>query len=102
MSSYPPGCSFATLARSFGQDPSLPLGEVFTERLLHDTANRHHLGFGDIWSPALTVWTWLVQILCCDKSCLYTLPRTAALLIALALPVCSQNTGAYCKARGKV
>lgn len=58
---------------------------------------------GEIYTPALTLWAFLSQVLFKDeqRSCRAAVARVIVLLVGLRLPRCSDNTGAYCKARAK-
>lgn len=55
-------------------------------------------------TPAVTLWAFLSQVLFKDehRSCVAAVARVAVLLVALELGPCSTNTGAYCRARGKL
>jgi len=53
-----------------------------------------------IFTPSITLWTWLHQVLDKDKSCKNAVSRTASYLAADNPP--SVNTGAYCKARKRI
>jgi hypothetical protein len=59
-------------------------------------------GPNDIFTPALTLWGFLAQVLSSSKSCVAAVARLMVLRVGLALSPCSANTGAYCKARGKL
>ena len=53
---------------------------------------------------AVTLWAFLSQVLFKDehRSCVAAVVRVAVLLVALERGPCSSNTGAYCRARGKL
>lgn len=62
--------------------------------------------FGDdphaVYTPALTLWALVTQVLSASKSCVAAVARVLTLSAALARPLPSANTGAYCKARAKL
>lgn len=99
--------SFAGLWRSFGQpDDGNAFANLLSKETIDDACRKHHVDFatdqGDIWTPALTLWTWLWQCLSGTSSCVAAVARAMVLRIALDLPPCSAHTGAYCKARAKL
>jgi hypothetical protein len=107
--SYQPGGlppSFHTLLDSFVADEGLPFADVLTADDIQQAGADTGLDFGhganDIWTPALTLWTWLGQCLSASKSCVAAVARAMVLRIGLGLPPCSAATGAYCKARAKL
>jgi hypothetical protein len=55
---------------------------------------------GWIYTPAVTVWTFLAQCLSADHSCREAVARLIAWRVACGLKPCSAHTGAYCTARG--
>jgi hypothetical protein len=55
-----------------------------------------------IYTPAVTLWTFLHQVLDPDHSCRQAVARLLAHRNRLGLPPCSADTGAYCKARGRL
>jgi len=57
---------------------------------------------GGVFSPAITLWTFLGQVLCPDHSCRAAVARLIAALVARGEAPCSAETGAYCKARQRL
>jgi hypothetical protein len=55
-----------------------------------------------VFTPAVTVWIFLGQILDPDHSCRQALLRFVAWLSAQGWSVCSSDTGAYCQARQRL
>jgi hypothetical protein len=53
-----------------------------------------------LYTPIITLWTWLHQVLDKDKSCKNAVSRVVSCL-ATHTPA-STNTGAYCKARERI
>jgi hypothetical protein len=90
----------------FLEDGSLPLCGVLTQQDIQQQLDRHNVNFagspGDIWTPLLTLWVFVIQCLNKDKSCAAAVIRAIGLLHAHRHELCSSNTGAYCKARAKL
>jgi putative transposase len=97
--------TFVHLARSFGGGDAPGL-DVLTDAHLRQACDDLAVDFapGDecVWTPALTLWALLHQAVSASKSCVAAVARAGALRVALGLPDCSSNTGAYCKARAKL
>jgi hypothetical protein len=83
--------------------PGLPFAD-------HLPAEQVHQAFRDaggtfrerVFTPAVTLWTFLSQVLDPDHSCRQAVARLLAWRTAVGLPPCSADTGAYCKARGRL
>src|SRR6266511_3145220 len=54
---------------------------------------------GWIYTPAVTIWVFLSQVLSPDHSCREAVSRLAAWRVKQGLAPCSSDTGAYCTAR---
>jgi putative transposase len=97
--------TFVHLAHSIGADDA-PGFDVLTDAHLREVCDDLGVDFasGDdrVWTPALTLWAFLHQVVSASESCVAAVARAGALRIALGLPDCSSNTGAYCKARAKL
>jgi putative transposase len=55
-----------------------------------------------VYTPVVTVWMFLSQVLSADHSCRDTVARFLAWRQARGQRLCSPNTGAYCVARGRL
>src|ERR1041384_4420884 len=85
------------------QAHGLPFAEQLPPDLIHRPAQR--LGFffrQRIFSPAVTLLTFLSQVLDHDHACRQAVARLLAFRSARGLRPCSPDTGAYCKARGRL
>ena len=109
MSSYaliPLGSRFATTRQAFLDAPDLPFDQVLPADAIDAAARDQDLHFAagtdDIYTPAVTLWAFLAQAMSASKSCVAAVARVLVLRLALGLPACSANTGAYCKARAKL
>src|SRR5436305_5434497 len=100
-----PEFNFANALAPFAQGADLPFADVLTEDDVRQVFNDEHVHFGKLrhsfWTPALTLWAFLWQVLSPDKSC-----RQAVANVALALALTGEpsdlDTGLYCRARAKV
>jgi len=54
------------------------------------------------WTPVLTLWTFLHQVLSTSKSCTAAVLRAIVLLAGFGCPGCSENPGGYSKARARL
>jgi hypothetical protein len=87
----------------FLQDGSLPFTEVLTEEYLSQAVETIQAGWKDrIFTPLVTLWVFLGQVLSTDLSCRAAVARSIAHRVAQGLPPCSSETGAYCQARKRL
>ncbi len=99
---------FRLVLVSFLQRPGLPFADALTEEAIHKAFDDEGASFAEddeaVYTPALTLWAFLSQVLFKDeqRSCVAAVARVMVLLVALERGPCSSNTGAYCRARGKL
>jgi len=104
--SLPP--RFRLILASFLQRPGLPFADALPEDAVEKALADEDVSFGDdedaIYTPEITLWAFLSQVLFKDeqRSCVAAVARIAVLLAALSRAPCSNNTGAFCRARGKL
>src|SRR5580704_13830770 len=85
------------------QGHGLPFAEHLPAELIHRTARRLGVGFRQrVYTPAVTLLTFLSQVLDHDHSCRQAVARLLAFRSARGLRPCAPDTGAYCKARGRL
>ena len=100
--------SFRLVLLSFLQHASLPFAQVLSEESIQqafdDEGANFGQGEGDLYTPALTLWAFLSQALHKgeQRSCMAAVARVVVLVVSLGRGPCSDNTGAYCRARAKV
>ena len=100
--------SFSLLQNAFLQAKDLPFNDVLTEEEIDAAFVAEDACFGedkdDIYTPALTLWGWLAQVMHADKarSCVAAVARITTLCVALGRQPPSPDTGAYCPARAKL
>src|SRR6266446_4168281 len=84
---------------------ALPLHDSFNPQQVQQRFAEHAVRFGRLasafWTPALTLWTFLRQVLSADGSCRQAVCHTV-LAFALSRPVEAFDTAAYCRARAKL
>ena len=109
MASYPPAARclhFEHALAPFLTDPGLPFAQVLpaadVERALADEGVTFGATKKSVFTPALTLWAFLSQVLDDAKSCRAAVFRVIALLIGLERGPCSEDTAAYCRARAKL
>jgi putative transposase len=99
---------FRLILASFLQRPGLPFADVLEEETIQKAFDEQEATFADdedrVYTPAVTLWGFLSQVLFKDehRSCVAAVARVVVLLVALKRRPCSTNTGAYCRARGKL
>jgi ribosomal protein L32E len=91
------------LRHQFLQDGELPFADVLTE----SSIRRALVDCGVIWkdrvyTPLVTLWVFLSQVLSADHSCRAAVARLIAHRLAHGLKACSSRTGASCQARGRL
>jgi DDE family transposase len=83
----------------------LPFADVLTAADIAQAFADEHVSFGhaphSFWTPALTLWTFLSQVLDGLKSCRAAVWR-AFTALALDRPLAECDTGNYCRARAKL
>lgn len=99
---------FHLVCASFLQTDELPFSDVLPEDKIQQVFDQHGVAFGqeesDVYTPAITLWAFLSQVLFKEehRSCAAAVARVVTLLVALGRNACSDNTGAYCRARAKL
>ena len=92
-----------SLLRGFLQDDSLPFGSVLTVQDIVDLISQEWAETYDrIFTPVVTLWTFLSQLHSDDPSCRAAVARLNATRVAQGLAPCSPLTGGYCKARQRM
>jgi hypothetical protein len=106
MSDPIPGTSpvqFRSLFRSLVLDPGLLLGHVVPlEWLAQVVTQRCGKTVDRIYTPMVTLATFLTQVLSDDHSCRAAVARLLAWRATQGLKPCSPDTGGYCKARQRL
>ena len=90
------------LRRQFLQDGDLPFTGVLTEEVITRALTALSGWLDRIFSPLVTLWVFLGQVLSADHSCRAAVARLLAHRVARGQKPCSAKTGAYCQARGRL
>ena len=92
-----------SLLRGFLQDDSLPFGSVLTVKDIVGLISQECVETGErLFTPLVTLCTFLSQIHSDDPSCRAAVARLNATRVAHGLPPGSPLTGGYCKARQRL
>src|SRR5258708_34822640 len=91
------------LRRQFLQDGELPFSSVLTEEVVaHALTSISACWLDRIYTPLVTLWVFLSQVLSADHSCRAAVARLIAHRISRGQGSCSAETGAYCQARKRL
>src|ERR1043166_2791444 len=90
------------LRRQFLQDGELPFTDVLTEGVIAQALATLTGWLDRIFSPLVTLWVFLGQVLSADHSCRAAVARLLAHRLARGQSPCSARTGAYCQARQRL
>jgi hypothetical protein len=92
-----------TLRNQFAQDDGLPFANLLTpERLERAFREEKAVWSPRIFTPMVTLWAFLSQVLMADGSCRKAVARVMAWLVAQGRPACRATSDAYCKARQRL
>jgi hypothetical protein len=91
------------LRRQFLQDGNLPFTDVLSGEIVSQALPAIGTCWNDrIFTPLVTLWVFLGQVLSADHSCRAAVARLIAHRVSQGLRPCSSETGAYCQARKRL
>src|SRR5918995_5033251 len=91
------------LRRQFLQDGDLPFTDALSEGIVSQALTATGVVWLDrIYSPLVTLWVFLGQVLNQDHSCRAAVARLIAHRVSRGQRPCSAETGAYCQARKRL
>jgi hypothetical protein len=91
------------LRRQFLQDGNLPFTDVLSEGTVAQALKALNVSWLDrVYSPLVTLWVFLGQVLSQDHSCRGAVARLIAHRVSRGQRPCSAETGAYCQARKRI
>jgi Transposase DDE domain len=91
------------LRQQFLQDGELPFTDVLSEETITQALQALNVVWLDrIYSPLVTLWVFLSQVLSQDHSCRAAVARLIAYRVSRGRRPCSADTGAYCQARKRL
>lgn len=103
--------NFAFTRRSFLQHDGLPFADWLPEETIQQIHRDAGLPAADeqakpgvVYTTAVTLWAFLSQVLHAkeQRSCAAAVARVIVLCVALGREPCSDDTGAYCRARARL
>jgi hypothetical protein len=91
------------LRQQFLQDGDLPFTDVLSAEVVSQALAAIGASWNDrIFTPLVTLWVFLGQVLSADRSCRAAVARLIAHRVSQGLRPCSSETGAYCQARKRL
>ncbi len=91
------------LRHQFLQDGELAFSNVLSEDMIARSLTTINTCWLDrIYSPLVTLWVFLGQVLSADHSCRAAVARLIAHRVSRGQAPCSSETGAYCQARKRL
>jgi Transposase DDE domain len=93
----------AQLQQLLHRNPQLPFAQLLDHDTIRQALRDEAVSFRDrLFSPFVTLWVFLSQVLDPDHSCRAAVARLCAWRAAQQLPPCAPDPSAYCKARGRL
>ena len=94
---------FGFLRRQFLQSDGLPFANVLSEESIAPALNAIEYQWKDrVYSPLVTLWVFLGQVLSADHSCRAAVARLIAHRCSRGQSACSAKTSAYCQSRNRL
>lgn len=91
------------LQRQFLQEDAQPFADLLSERVINEAVTAAGLVWKDrIYTPLITLWAFLGQVLNADHSCRSAVARVLAHRLSQGQSACSSKTGGYCQARKRL
>jgi len=91
------------LQRQFLQDGDLPFSDILTMDAISQALTEAEVVWKErIFTPLVTLWVFLGQVLSADPSCGAAVDRLIAHRLAHGQKKCSALTGGYCRARKRL
>jgi len=91
------------LRRQYLQDGDLPFANILSKQVIAEALTAiETIWKNRIYSPLVTLWVFLSQVLSADHSCRAAVARLIAHRVSQGHRPCSSETGAYCQARKRL
>jgi len=91
------------LQRQFLQNGDLPFTDVLSADIVSQSLAAAGVAWKDrVYTPLVTLWIFLAQVLSADHSCRAAVARFVAHQVSQGQRACSSHTGAYCQARKRL
>jgi hypothetical protein len=82
---------------------ALPFCDLLDGAVVREVLTQEDVVFRErIFTPLITLWTFLSQVLSQDHSCRDAVDRLIAYLVSRGRPACDSETDTYCKARKRL
>lgn len=93
----------AELRARYCTSPGLPFADALSEGRLRGLLDELKVSYRErIYTPCVTLWTFLAQVLHPDQSCNAAVARLLAFRVAQGQPPCSADNSSYCQARQRL
>jgi hypothetical protein len=87
----------------FAQGDGLPFASVLSQQCIQDTWQGEGCSYRKrLYTPWITLWMFLSQVLSADGSCRLAVARLLAWRSSLGLAACAAETNRYCEARARL
>jgi hypothetical protein len=94
---------FSSFRRRWCQQHTLPFTEVLSAERVQSLLVEEGVEFRQsVFTPLVTLWTFLGQVFHPDHSCREAVARLIAFLVGQGQRPCAAGTGAYCEARQRL
>ena len=91
------------LRTQFAQADGLAFADVLPAERIETALQEEGAAWRDcVYTPLLTLWAFLGQVISPDGSCRAAVARVLAWLVSRGEPTCTPQTGPYCKARARL
>ena len=91
------------IRQQFTLDAALPFADILPADQVQQAVHAEQVCFRErLFSPAVTLWMFLSQVLDACHCCRQAVARFLAWRLGQGLAPCSADTSAYCKARGRL
>jgi hypothetical protein len=98
-----PTCQASQLRQQLERAPDLPFAQLLDRDTVEQALDAEQVSFRErLFSPVVTLWVFLSQVLDADQCCRAAVARFCAWRVARQLAPCSPDPSAYCKARGRL
>jgi len=92
-----------TLRMQFAQTDGFPFADVLSAHRVQTALREEQATWRQqVYTPLLTLWAFLSQVLSPDGSCRATVARVLVWLVGHGYKPCSPKTDPYCKARQRL
>lgn len=91
------------LKEKLSNSVGFPLSDILTETIIQQALKDEQMKYRErLYTPAITLWTWIYQVLNKDKSCKNAVSIIISYVTTHEEKTPSPDTGAYCKARKRL